>query len=284
MTNSDRLLKNSSESRALVLIIILGCSLRLSYAFWVPDEFSHGTGFPDTYNYVSIARNVATDFRYANSWQHPAGPRWGDSGLTSFREPMFPLLLALEFKLFGESPRTAFIMQALLGTLTIPLCFGVATMLFSPRTGLLAAFLESINPYHIYYATFISTENITSIILLALVFFALRVLRSINAGKPILSKRSYVAYFSLSAGILTRAVFTSIVLVTLIFVGTACYRRSAALAPAVRIVGIARAGDTNACVSVVHPELSRMAKIRVSHQCGTGSGDGIQRPGDRRRR
>lgn len=230
---------NRSESKALFLIIVVGCFLRFFYALWVPNEFSHQTGFPDTYTYVSIARHVATEFRYANSWPDPGKhPRWGDIGLTSFREPTFPLFLALQFKLLGDSPRTSFLIQALLGTLSIPLCFGVGKMLFSPHVALLAALLQSVNPYQIYYATFISTENIATVVLLAIVFFTLRVLRSMNSGESISRKDLTLLILSLSVGILTRAVFTSIVLVAVIFVGVARYRRSASLVRAARTVGL----------------------------------------------
>jgi 4-amino-4-deoxy-L-arabinose transferase-like glycosyltransferase len=229
---------NTTELRPLIFIVILGCLLRLSYAFWVPNEFSHGTGFPDSYGYVSIAQNVAKDFQYANSWRNPGCQQcFGDIGLTSFREPVFPLVLALQFKLFGESPRTNFLIQALLGTLTIPLCFGIASMLVSSRAALLAALLETMNPYHIHYAAFISSENITIIILLALVFFTLRVLRSINTGEPIARRDLTLLTLFFSAGILTRAVFISIVLVTLIFIVIAFYRKSAAVVPTIRSVG-----------------------------------------------
>ena len=228
-------MNKTGESTALVLIIALGCLLRLLYALWVPNAF---VSWGDGDNYLSIAHNVATDFRYANSWQPSIGPRSGDTGLTSYRKPIYPLLLALQFKLFGDSPRTTFVIQALLGTLTIPLCFGAAAMLFSPRVALLGALLESINPYHIFHTAFISTENIASIILLALVFLTLRVFRSINASKPISRSHLMLLILSLSVGILTRAVFVPIALVTLMFIGAAYYRKYSALVPTARMVGL----------------------------------------------
>jgi 4-amino-4-deoxy-L-arabinose transferase-like glycosyltransferase len=175
-------------------------------------------------------------------------PRFGDIGLTAYREPIYPLFLALQFKLFGDSLRTTFVIQALLGTLTIPLCFGVAAVLLSSRAALLGTLLESVNPYHIYYAAFAATETITSIILLALVFCTLRIFKSINAGKSVSRSDLMLLILSLSAGILTRAVFVPIALVTLIFIGAARYRKSAALAPAAWTVGLL-ALLTAVCVS-----------------------------------
>jgi hypothetical protein len=238
-------MNNTGKSTALVLIIILGCLLRLLYALWVPNAF---VSWGDSDNYLSIAHNVATDFRYANSWQPSIGPHSGDTGLTSYHAPLYPLLLALQFKLFGDSPRTTFVIQALLGTLTIPLCFGAAVMLFSPRVALLGALLESVNPYHIFHTAHISTENIASIILLALVFLTLRVFRSINASKPISRSHLMLLILSLSAGILTRAVFVPIALVTLMFIGAAYYRQCSALVPTAQTVGLL-ALLTAVCVS-----------------------------------
>jgi 4-amino-4-deoxy-L-arabinose transferase-like glycosyltransferase len=229
-------MNNSGESKTLVLIIILGCSLRLFCAFWVPNEYSQGTNFPDSYHYVSVARNVATNFQYANSWRNPRCHQcFGDIGVTSFREPLYPLLLALQFKLFGDSTRTTFVIQALLGTLTIPLCFGAAAMLLSSRAALLGALLESINPYHLYYASFISSENVTTIILMTLVFFTLRVIKSMDSGVPS-RKDLLLLVLCVSAGILTRAMFISIALVTFFFVAYAYYCKFKGYVAPVRVV------------------------------------------------
>jgi 4-amino-4-deoxy-L-arabinose transferase-like glycosyltransferase len=223
------------ESRSLFLIITLGCLLRLLYAFGVPQELS---SWGDSHHYVSVAKNIATDFRYANSWTPPENhPRFGDLGVTSYREPFYPLLLALQFNVFGDSSRITFALQALLGTLIIPLCFGVARQLTSSRAALLGAMLESVNPYHIYYTAMIATETITSLILISVVYLALCIFRSIGAGDPISRNHFTLLILALSAGILTRAVFVPVALTTVIFIGVALYRKCGALA-AGRTVGL----------------------------------------------
>jgi 4-amino-4-deoxy-L-arabinose transferase-like glycosyltransferase len=191
----------------------------------------------DSHHYLSVAHAVATQFRYANAWSPPADhPRFGDLGLTSYREPLYPLLLALQFKLFGDALRTTFVIQALVGTLTIPLCFGIGAMLLPPRVALLGALLESVNPYRIYYTAFVATETLASLLLLALVFCTLRVFSAITAGTPVPRRHLILLALALSAGMLTRAVFAPIALVTLTFIGAACYRTSPARAA--RIVGV----------------------------------------------
>src|SRR5215471_21526249 len=103
---------NNNTSRLLVLIIGLGFLLRVLYAFSLPDVFNE---WPDSQQYLSIARNVAAHFEYVNSWQPPRDiPRFGDTGLTAYREPFYPLFLALNVKVFGESPRAILVIHAML--------------------------------------------------------------------------------------------------------------------------------------------------------------------------
>jgi 4-amino-4-deoxy-L-arabinose transferase-like glycosyltransferase len=226
----------------LILIICLGALVRLLYACSVPNVYAE---WPDSQNYVSIAQNLATHFQFSNSWPSDrlkAGDAplidMGDIGPTSFREPLYPLLLALKFKLLGDSARTTFIIQALLETLSIPLCFGVAAMLVSPRAALLAAFFESINPYHIYYASVVATENLSTLILLSMILVTLRVLKIINAGTPVPRNKILLLALVSSAGILTHSVMVFTVLVTVIFLSGACYYRYGTAGPAVRMLGM----------------------------------------------
>ncbi len=233
---SERHMSVTGRFVALGLITLLGCALRLLSAFWAPNEFP---AWADSQNYLSIASNVAKDFNYANSWRPPKGhPRFGDIGPTSYREPIYPLFLALQLKLFGNSPRTVFVTQALLGALAIPLCFGLGILLLSSRAALFGAFIESVNLYHISYVGRIASENIATIVLLVVVYLTLRVFRSISAGKPISRRDLTFLTLSLSAAVLTRAVFVPVAAVTLIFIGAACYRRTAAVLPAARTVGL----------------------------------------------
>jgi len=227
---------NLTRSKALVLIITVGFLLRLCYALAVSDDHP---AWIDSQHYLSIGHSIATNFQYANFWRASAGQQqFGDVGPTSAREPLYPLFLGLQFKLFGYSLRTVFVIQALVGVLTIPLCFGLGTNLFSSRVALVAALLESVNPYHIYYIGVVATETITSVLLLASVFFTLRICQAATKGQSISRGHVISLALLLSAGILHRTVFVPIVLITLIFIGVACYRWSAALAPAARTVGV----------------------------------------------
>src|SRR5262249_20756849 len=84
----------------------------------------------------------------------------------------------------------------------------------------------------------VATETITSVLLLALVFFALRVFRALSERLSI--SRGDLIMLGLLSGmaILHRTVLVPVVLLTLIFVGVARYRTSAALVAAARTVGV----------------------------------------------
>ena len=226
-----------TRTKGLIFVIAFGCVLRVMYAFSVPNAFP---GWTDSQNYLSIARNVASNFHYANSWNPPDKnhPRFGDIGPTSYREPVYPMLLALQLKIFGESPRAVFVFQALLGTLTIPLCFGIARILLSTRGALLAALLESVNPHHVYYASFISTESVSSIVLLLVVFCSLRTVRSFSEGKCIARTDLGLLVLSLALAVLTRAAFAPVVAATIAFIGAAHYGSCGRSAPAARTIAV----------------------------------------------
>jgi hypothetical protein len=240
--NHNATLEPQHKAIALTLLIALGVSLRLLAGFLAPNDF---TVWPDAQNYVSIARNLATDLRYANSWPPPlpdGRPRYttvdmGDIGPTSFREPLYPMLLAVQFKTLGDAPRTTFAVQAILQSLSIPLCFGITAMLFSPRSALFAALMESLNPYHIYYTQIVATESISSVVLLSIVFLTLRVLKSLTSGQPIRPSQLVALALAFSAAILTHAVLVSSVVVSLIFIWYASYRRRSAFWRSMKEVG-----------------------------------------------
>jgi hypothetical protein len=232
-------MRDRSNSLALLALIVVGGGLRLLCAFVVPNDYAGGTTFPDSHNYASIASNLATKFEFSNSYAPPDCYRClGSIGPTSFREPLYPLLLAVQFTILGDSPRTTFVLQALLGTLTIPLCFAAASMVLSPRGALMAALLESVNPYHIRYVGIVAIETLSSVVLMSVVLVTLKVLRTTNENKEV-SRWTVLTLGSLVAlAVLVRSTLATTALVTLAFVAVEIFRQSTTPKTALRTVGL----------------------------------------------
>jgi len=66
-----------------------------------------------------------------------------------YRFPLYPLMMAASYKLFGTGPAPFRIIQAILGTLTCAVVWRMARGMFDRQTGLLALFGMAVFPPHI---------------------------------------------------------------------------------------------------------------------------------------
>lgn len=105
--------------------------------------------------------------------------------------PMFPAMVAVAFKLFGESYMTAFRVSLFFGILLIPLAYLLGSLLFDKRVGAYASALMAIEPIGWICSQKIWMETaLTFFMVLSLYLFILFV----KKGKP---------YFMIASGIAT---------------------------------------------------------------------------------
>ena len=133
-----------------------------------------------------IARALATGFGYAD-------PFTGHSGPTAWVPPLYPLLLAAVFKLFGVYTATSawviLTLNSLFSAATAPLIFEIASRCFQ-RTGrarriaLWSAWLWALYPAALQYAVhWVWDMALTALLFSAILVLALRV-RSIGEETP----------------------------------------------------------------------------------------------------
>ena len=97
-----------------------------------------------------IARSLVMGHGFSSPMPEPTGP-------TGYAAPVFPLVLAGFFRIFGEytaaSAVATYVFDALLSALTCVALYALGTRMFERRVGLAAAFLFALYPPSIWHAS-----------------------------------------------------------------------------------------------------------------------------------
>lgn len=133
-------LKNISTARKLLLIILLGFSLRLYKA--LTDVSMSGDGI----GYMLSAEKFAS----------------GDlaGGLDPVFPPLYPLLISLASHMTTDFDFAGRIISFFFATLAIPVSFYIGRYVFDERVGLTAAFFAAVHHYMIRYSGEVFTEGL----------------------------------------------------------------------------------------------------------------------------
>lgn len=113
----------------------------------------------DEINYQDHAANLARGSGFVSIKGEP----------TAARPPMLPLVLGGLYRVLGVSLAVGRVFQVLLGVSVVGLVYLVARRLFDPAVALLAALLCAINPYLIFISSYILTENLYTVLVLAII-------------------------------------------------------------------------------------------------------------------
>ncbi len=130
--------------RALSRPLAVGLLLRLAWILVCPNEPTS-----DQVVYHDSARWLVERLSYVNATGNPAG----------YWPVGYSALLAPFYALFGPHPAVAFVVNALLGGLTIVTTGGLAATLFGIRAGRAAAWVVALLPTGVLYTTCIASEN-----------------------------------------------------------------------------------------------------------------------------
>jgi hypothetical protein len=149
------------DRRLLWVILFAMLALRLFIVFHAhPDRASMMIGDADSYY------RYAVNILYNPHWliQHDFGG--------AYREPGYPLLIALSFLIFGfDSFKVLFVLNALLGVLAGYLVYRFSLELFKNRwAALLAILWYGFNPMTLRFTAHILREELVYVLLLAFLF------------------------------------------------------------------------------------------------------------------
>lgn len=236
------MLKKTSSSRLLLVILILAVLFRVITAFILGNTIRDFPSIADQFSYHSLALRVLDGhgFSFDSNWW-PA-TRAGEP--TAHWSYLYTLYLAAVYGLFGPNPLAARLVQAVLGGLLMPLLtYRVARQVFRypsqpgnenqpnpeksdrfPRLGifnelwkntsqaipLLAAAWCAFYGYFIYFAGALMTETFYMIGILWTLDYALRLAASGDPAKP--ARTDWLTWLELGLAIGLTAIFRQVFL------------------------------------------------------------------------
>jgi len=207
------------KSRALLWMVLAAVAVRLAVmAFVYPEHLN-----PDR-NYWRFAGEVGHIAEAVVAGQGYSNPFFGPTGPTAWMPPVYPLLVAGVFKVFGVYTKASALvllsMGCLFSALTCLPVFALAGLAFGERAAAWAGWGWAFFPYAVFFsADFIWPTTLTTLLLTCLLVWLLR-LETVNGLWADLG-------FGLAAG--ATAMNDPIVLSVLVpLAGVLCWRRRGA--------------------------------------------------------
>jgi 4-amino-4-deoxy-L-arabinose transferase-like glycosyltransferase len=148
-----------THATALAAVIIAAGLFRLAFATLIVGWDADVRG--DEVDYHGIATSLVGGEGYRI-----------DGHLTCRRPPLYPYLLALNYRLFGATATTGRILQIIFGIVLVYLVYRVGKRYFDERVGLIAAGFAAANPFLIMISGYLLTENVYTILLLTALLIA----------------------------------------------------------------------------------------------------------------
>lgn len=181
-----------NQHRLMLGIVLLAISVRLlAIAYFQTYDISpERDHWNFGYETGRIARSLATGQGFSSPMPEPTGP-------TGYLGPIFPVVLACVFKVFGSytaaSAIAIYIVDGLLSALTSVALYALGARIFERRVGLAAALLFALYPPSIWHAS----GTIWDVTLLTL---AMVVLMNCLYALPAVPARSQLAFTGLLMG------------------------------------------------------------------------------------
>lgn len=142
----------------LIAIMFLAATLRLFSAVYQGNDVSDLPGIFDQISYDRLAQRVVDGYGFSFAEGHWPATRAGEP--TAHWSYLYTLYLAAIYKLFGQYPLIARVIQALIaGVFQTILIWQIGTRLFNQTVGLVAATLNAVYIYFFYYAGALITET-----------------------------------------------------------------------------------------------------------------------------
>jgi 4-amino-4-deoxy-L-arabinose transferase-like glycosyltransferase len=131
------------------------------FAWFFSSEF-RGLALPEAMDVAQVGRHISEGEGFTTSFVRPlslAGVARAERHPDLYNAPLYPLVLAVAFNLFGANDRAVGLVSVLFGLLTALLAYFVGTRLVDQRAGALSAVLVSLSTGFLYAST--SGLNIT---------------------------------------------------------------------------------------------------------------------------
>lgn len=154
------------HTQAVCALFIAALTLRLGMVFMAPVIPAS-----DARDYDRLGISIAGGAGFSDESGKP----------TSFRPPAYPYLLAATYLIFGHTYIPVWIVQCLLGSLTVVFLIGLGERIFSRTIGLSAGALAAFYPSYVSMPRFLLTETVFTFLLAAFVYGMVACLSRITA-------------------------------------------------------------------------------------------------------
>ena len=143
---------------------------------------------------------------------------------TSFQEPLYPIVLAIMYKLFGPGNYVAaYLLQAVLGAVTVLIIFRVTEYVFGLRPAILAACLASLYPPLLFFGRLLMTDTLFILLLMS------TVLLTLLSTKRTPGLSDIITGLFVGFGALTRSVMVAVLGVLILFHAWLTWQRKASV-------------------------------------------------------
>lgn len=113
------------------------------------------------------------------------GPAVREDPLVVYAPPLFPAACGALYRLFGEDPRVAVALAAVLGALSVLAAAALARALAGPAAGVAAAWFLALEPLSVEHSRLALTESTFTFLTLVALGFAVRCARAPNAAAAV---------------------------------------------------------------------------------------------------
>jgi len=150
--------------KAYLVLIMLICAFLMSCVFIFLIKPYPGQDYGV---YQRLGLNLSIGNGYSSDTVAPFRP-------VGWRTPLYPVFLAIIYKIFGLNNTVVFLFQGILYTLTTLFLFLIVKILFSEKTAFLAGFLFALLPISAYWVGVLYTETLVTFLLVLVTFFMLK--------------------------------------------------------------------------------------------------------------
>ena len=205
---------NEPARKRLLSILLLCFSLRaallLAVRPWKPDVMEKVVFRADARGYHQLGVSLAVNHQF--NYQK-------DGKRESLRTPVYPMLVALMYSIFGVHPWSVLVFQALLDTAACGILYFALKKFIGTNAALWGVLFYAADPYLILYSTKLLSESVFVFLLIACSYFYLSAMQDPASSKNLL-RMAFSGLF-LGLAVLTRPIaFYLPFILTILFITT----------------------------------------------------------------
>jgi 4-amino-4-deoxy-L-arabinose transferase-like glycosyltransferase len=145
-------------TKRLIILLVLATLIR-GIMVWAVVEHPERAIRRDSDSYIQVAVNIIAGHGFSQQSELPFSP-------SAIRTPVYPLVIATIYQIFGASNLALVLAQVLMSLLTVAMTFWLGWLLFSETEAWIGAWLFALSSAPAVYAVFILSETLFALLLI----------------------------------------------------------------------------------------------------------------------